>query len=799
MIDPALPDYSNTPASPQRPQFRYRPCAAVGAPLVSILTPYFNTDAVFLETARSLLNQSCQDFEWIIVDDGSTDEQSLARLHATRQGDARIRVFNQENAGPAAARNFAFRNCSGRYICLLDSDDMLEPTFIEKCIWFLESNPDFGFCNSWSVNFGDEQFLWRTGFERGKAHLEANSGPPMSVIRRPAFEAAGGFDESIRLGHEDWDFWLALAKAGYWGHTLPEFQEWYRKRVSGRFSQLMNSGTVHRDFEARIAGKYSDLRSAFPAPAIRHPQPYESVPALLPFANRLERPQGTRGILFMVPWMVTGGADRVNLDWIAALARNGCRVTVCATLEAAHEWLPEFAKLTPDIFILPNFLRCADFPRFLHYLIESRGIDTVLITGSTFGYQVTPYLRSRCPQTTFVDLCHVVEPEWMNGSHPRFAVGYQDLLDLNLVTNAHVRDWMVSRGADPGRIEVCYTGIDVARLDATAAARQRARETLGLANDVPVIVFAGRLCEQKRPRFLVELLHALSVRGPDFRALIIGDGELREEVEARLRKAQLTQQVRMLGTVGHEDWLTALAAADIFLLPSGFEGISVALLEAMGMGVVPVTASVGGQGEVIDATCSVPIEPGTDELEAYVEALAGLIGDAPMRLRMGQASRSRILERFSSSATTAGFLAALDRARRLAATEPRAAIPSGFGQELATLAVEYTRLINVSGFLWQHWIKTGPNGKPAQLAVSLESLSRLLTLLGSTRLGAALLRSRRLRATVRRLLERLEAKQEATRRRHEDPNRRTSVLAGFFLGNRNSRPAQRSRTEIPRT
>lgn len=758
MIAAEQPDYANTPASPGRSTFPYRPAGARQTPVVSVITPYYNTDEVFLETARSLLGQSLQAFEWIIVDDGSSDPASLARLHAVQESDARIKVIVQDNAGPAAARNKGFSHSSGRYVCLLDSDDMLEPTFIEKCAWFLESNPGFGFCNTWSVNFGDEEFLWRVGFERGMAHLEANSGPPMSLIRRAAFEAAGGFDESIRFGHEDWDFWLALAKAGYWGHTLPEYQEWYRKRSSGRFHQVMQSDSVNRDFEALIAKKYAGLHSSFPTPTIRHPEPYENVPCEIPFENRLARAENVRRILFLVPWMVTGGADKVNLDWIAALTRNGYRVSICATLESHHNWLAEFAKLTPDIFILPNFLRCADYPRFLRYLIDSRQIDTVLITGSTFGYLALPYLRANCPGVAFVDLCHVEEPHWMNGGHPRFGVGYQEMLDLNLVTTAHLREWMVERGAARERIAVCHTGIDVAGLAAAAPARSQARQGLGLVGDIPVIVFAGRLCEQKRPNFLADILQALAARGVSFQALIIGDGELRPALEDRLREAKLQDSVRLLGTVEHGVWLEALAASDIFLLPSAYEGISVALLEAMAMGVVPVTAAVGGQDESVTPACGFLISRTDRELDAYVEALLRLIADASLRQAMGRACRERIAGEFSRDATTAAFLSGLERARDLAETRPRLAVSRGFAQELATLAVEYTRLNGVASFLWTHWVQTRPGETPTVEAIPINALARLWTLLSSTRPGAALLRSRRLRASARWLLAKLEAR-----------------------------------------
>ncbi|MDR3483032.1 MAG: glycosyltransferase [Burkholderiaceae bacterium] len=753
MINSRDPDFSNTPAAANRAAFPYRSAETDAAPIVSVITPYYNTDEVFLETVKSVLAQSCQNLEWIIVDDGSTNEAALDRLHAVQASDARIKVVLQKNAGPAAARNTAVKHSIGRYLCLLDSDDMLEPTFIEKCLWFLESNPQFAFCNSWSVHFEDKSFLWKVGFETGKLHLDTNSGPPMSVVRREAFDASGGFDESIRFGHEDWDFWLALAKAGYWGHTLPEYLSWYRRRSAGRFQQVMSSGSVNREFEELMAKRYADLRVNFPAPEVCYPAPYETVPSLLPFANKLAKPEHVRRILFLIPWMVTGGADKVNLDWIRALIQNGYQVSICATLESENNWLHEFAALTPDIFVLPTFLRTADYPRFLRSLIESRQIDTVLISASTFGYLTLPYLRSHFPALTFVDLCHV-EEAWMNGGHPRFAVGYQEMLDLNLVTTAHLRDWMVEKGAQKERIEVCYTGIDCTQLEAGDDARKRARERLQLHADIPVIVFAGRFCEQKRPQFLAAILQTLAARGSKFQALIIGDGDLQPAFADTINKANLASSVRLLGRVDHVAWLEVLAASDIFLLPSLYEGISVALLEAMGMGVVPVTASVGGQEEVVTPECGFLIPHSERELGDYVETLARLIAQPDFRATVGQAARAHIFAQFNLPATTSTLLQHLQRARQFAAEEARVALPRGFAQEVATLAVEYTRLNNVANTLWINQASAGaPTGEQG---ISAESLKKLYVLLRRTRLGTALLQSTWLRKCGRWLIARLE-------------------------------------------
>ncbi|HHY89813.1 MAG TPA: glycosyltransferase, partial [Chloroflexi bacterium] len=110
MINPQRPDFENTPVSPQRPEYRYRPAGETPAPLVSIVTPYYNTGAIFHETARSVLQQSFQHWEWLIANDGSTVPEALEVLDHYRSLDPRIRVIDlPRNMGTSAAKNWAIR------------------------------------------------------------------------------------------------------------------------------------------------------------------------------------------------------------------------------------------------------------------------------------------------------------------------------------------------------------------------------------------------------------------------------------------------------------------------------------------------------------------------------------------------------------------------------------------------------------------------------------------------------------------------------------------------------------------
>jgi hypothetical protein len=127
--------------------------------------------------------------------------------------------------------------------------------------------------------------------------------------------------------------------------------------------------------------------------------------------------------------------NKWDLDLLEQLTRQGWEVSVATTQPGEHSWLPRFAQYTPDIFILPHFLRPLDSPRFLRYLIQSRRSDVVLISQSELGYLLLPYLRAHCPEATFVDFCHTGTSWRKNDGSPGTAVGAPGLLDLNLVSS----------------------------------------------------------------------------------------------------------------------------------------------------------------------------------------------------------------------------------------------------------------------------------------------------------------------------------------------------------------------------
>lgn len=706
MIDPRHPDYSDTPASPGRPAFGYQPLTPASyAPAVTIVTPYFNTGPVVRETARTVLAQSMQNFEWIIVNDGSTDRAALAELDALRRIDPRVRVIDHRaNHGLPAARNTGVRAARAEYILFLDSDDLLEPTAAEKCLLLLECNPRVGFAKGYNVGFGDQEYLWDKGFHDGDKMLRENLVTATAMVRRAVIEDAGGFDESIRAGMEDWEFWIRCAARGHWGATIPEHLDWYRRRERQHdsWSNLSDRRRM-REFVHRMRRRFPRLYAgAFPEAGQGWSTPFEPIcTGTLP-SNPLAKNKPR--LLMIVPWLRLGGADRFNLDLLRYLsARAGWEVTVATTLNN-HPWLSEFTRHTPDVFLLDHLATPAHYPRLLSYLIGSRRPDVVMVTNSQLGYAATPWLRIRHPEVSFVDFNHMEEEHWRGGGHPRAGVGLQEQLDLSITVSQHLKDWMVSRGAEAERVRVCHINTDEQKFRPDPAARAAWRARLGIADDVPVILYAARLCQQKQPLVFAQTMALLTERTDRFVALIAGDGELEAPLREALDKLRLHGRVRQLGPVPAERMPGLMAAADIFFLPSEWEGIALSIYEAMATGLAVVGADVGGQAELVTSDTGVllprPKRGSEREASAYAEALAALIADPQRARTLGLAARRRIESEFVLDRMGQRMAALLLHARDEHAARPRPLMLPGLAAEMAVQGVEMQRVHDLADHLW---------------------------------------------------------------------------------------------------
>jgi O-antigen biosynthesis protein len=238
-----------------------------GCPLVSVIIPCYNYGAFVREAIKSVLAQTFQRLEILVIDDGSTEEFTKEVLRDLQF--EKTTVIHQANQGLAQTRNTGATMASGKYICFIDADDVIEPTYLEKALPVLESDESVGSCYSWVQCFGDCTSIWKTEDLDPFFLKVRNTSSSHSVIRKEAWEKVrdangAGFLSKYDGYFEDWVFWIDMLQCGYRGVVIKEPLIRYRihknslgARHKPGFRTMLHA--LHQDrkafFEDRSMGK----------------------------------------------------------------------------------------------------------------------------------------------------------------------------------------------------------------------------------------------------------------------------------------------------------------------------------------------------------------------------------------------------------------------------------------------------------------------------------------------------------------------------------------------------------------
>jgi glycosyltransferase involved in cell wall biosynthesis len=196
----------------------------------------------------------------------------------------------------------------------------------------------------------------------------------------------------------------------------------------------------------------------------------------------------------------------------------------------------------------------------------------------------------------------------------------------------------------PNKLTVIANGVDVARF-ALPGDRGHVRSALGLPQNARLIALVGTFKPQKGQRQLIEAAETVVPAFPDAHILLLGDGELRAELQARAATSPVAARIHFLGS--RADVPELLAACDIFVLPSLWEGLPIALLEAMASGLPSVASAVSGARQVVvDGETGFLVPPG--DVPALAAALAELLSDPERASAMGAAARQRVERAYSA-------------------------------------------------------------------------------------------------------------------------------------------------------
>jgi glycosyltransferase involved in cell wall biosynthesis len=379
-------------------------------------------------------------------------------------------------------------------------------------------------------------------------------------------------------------------------------------------------------------------------------------------------------VLLVTPNLDVGGAQEIVRTLARSLPEAGCPTVVCsfedgllrADIERTGvplELLPPRRASALDPIAYLREMR--SYRRALLEIVARHGVDVIQTKGlGTLDFLVMTLRRRSGPQVWWTIENAEFELRrdavggrpWLFGAkraahRALYRLGVE-LVDGVIAVSDDTASAFRAVAGRRGRVEVVCNGVDVERFPA-AVDRRAMRASLSVGDDHHLMTMVGTFKRQKGQTYLIEALTQLAPEFPRLRLALAGDGVLREAVERQVSANGLDDRVSFLGT--RRDVDAILAASDSFVLPSLWEGLPVALVEAMASGLPVVATEVSGSKQiVVDGVSGRLVPPG--DPSALSEAIRSILVDEQGAAAMGRAGREHVVV----------SLGATEHARRLA-------------------------------------------------------------------------------------------------------------------------------------
>lgn len=230
-------------------------------PEVSVIMPCYNQVEYLPDALNSVMAQSFQNWECIIINDGSTDNTATI-VKEYINTDERFKYFEQTNGGPSTARNTAIRNSKGLFILPLDGDDKISSNYIEECVKTLSITENAKVVYGKGEKFGLINERWNLKPYSFQELLFGNSIHCAGMFRKADWESIGGYDTNMKEGLEDWEFWIHLLNKDAMVIKLDHITFFWRIKPKSRTSEL-NQGDKVAKLNRYVYCKHADLYNEF--------------------------------------------------------------------------------------------------------------------------------------------------------------------------------------------------------------------------------------------------------------------------------------------------------------------------------------------------------------------------------------------------------------------------------------------------------------------------------------------------------------------------------------------------------
>ena len=594
-------------------------------PLLSVIIPCFNYGRYVEEAVDSVLLQTFQDFEIIVVDGGSTDDDTLCVLQSLKKSKTKVYL----RAGRHLAgdnRNFGISQSRGKYVCCLDADDRLKSSYLEKALFLLETYR-YELVSSSVEWFGARHSIFEvTARPSLEQIIVSNQFCTAAVFTRALWEKAGGYHD-WGLGKdyiaEDWDLWVRMMALGARVTNIPEALMLYRVHDASLTKQPEVRSWEEQGKEILKFNQEHLKRKNYLLSAERNAAIVQVEDPYLNLVTSYQKGAKKPAILLALPYLITGGANTIFLDIVEHLTTSGFDLSVVTTQAEDSRFGDNTAKYEAltngQVYHLYQFLPEENkWKDFLFHLIETRNIGILLLAGSAYVYGLLPEIKQKFPQLKVVDQL------FNEFGHIENNRNYSKYIDFHIVANEVIKDVLVkAHGELDGKIRVIVHGVDVEGRFNPDKVEVGAETRAFVPQGKFLVSFIGRFSEEKCPKKFVEIVNLLKDEG-DLHFLMIGNGPEYPYIKQRIRELQLDNKIYAPGFVA--DPRPFLKSSGVVVIPSTIEGIPIILMESLAFGVPVIASAVGGIPSMIhDDFNGFLCEP--SDIKAFVRAIRKIAGE----------------------------------------------------------------------------------------------------------------------------------------------------------------------------
>lgn len=672
-------------------------------PLVSIIMAVFNGEDYLASAIESILQQTFRDFEYIIVNDGSTDKsQSIIERYA--QLDKRIKVIkNKTNMRLVYCLNKAVEVSRGKYIARMDSDDIALPTRLKEEVNFIEKHDDCDVLTT-QIQLVDQNNLslplvWPEDMRTNTPEEIRDQMPKNNCISHPTVIARSSILKlnpyrAEQLHGEDYDLWLRLLSKGKKFYKLNKPLLRYRfhdnsvtqrANVAEGRMKVMRLKSNFLIYQFRHA-KFGSVERAVLKSLIKDSMNYTAdnsnirvlklsakvsrkfislinklakIPSATSekkniqkqyFSKLNERTTTKTRILFVLPWLSPGGVDKLMLDLIKSLHKDYI-IDIITTYGSEYgweyNWAGRFKKYVDHLINLSDIVNHqSNMSFYIAQFCNSYKVDIALISNTEAGYRATSKIKRISPKTKLIDILHGQGGKNDDGSAPRFMQPYETNIDQHITVTSYLKQYLQDKYSNPSnKITVIANGVDTSYFNPTTIKSAHAKKALRIPVNNKVIVWIGRFGQEKHPEIFIEIADLLvnTYKQTDLTFIMAGDGPLKNRLEEMISEKKLGSIVLLPGFI--KDAKSVLVAADLLVMTSEMEGMPLVLLEAGSMGVPAIAPDVGGISEVVkDGKNGLLIKYDTDLAKNISIGIQSCLSgktklDSPALIRKNTASR----------------------------------------------------------------------------------------------------------------------------------------------------------------